>query len=394
MFDEHKTHGDEPIPNVSVASPIRIDSKIKTFSVVKPGSAPTVPRYGSSSAEADRRLVLTTVPNPLQNSLRWARRPFDPDGHPSRTYRVKAPEGVFTMHVVHIENDTPNTGDPFEVWVSDGAPRGLKALCKSLSMDMRSLDRGWLLAKLESLFSIPGEPFDLTLPNKQVIRCPGAVAAFARILHARCEQLGAFSDANLALTPLLDALMSRKEPKASGVGTMAWMAPISGTSYGDDFELIVKEVVAPGGRVVPQSVWLSGRCFPRSLEGLAVCLSFDLRVNDPQWSVLKLLQLVDMDEPQGDFWTSVPGGDKSKNYPSIVAYIGELLLYQLRVLGIIDGDLKPTTAVGSIIFDEPDIAVTRSDAVAGAVMCPSCHSISMFFTEGCCSCTSCGYSRC
>lgn len=382
---------------------VKIEKRITGYSVTTPGDASkeTTNKLQPHTIEADRRLVLSDVSAPLAQSLRWASRPEDPDGHDSRTYRVHSPESKFTMHVVHAENGSPQTGYPFEVWVSDGAPRGLKALCKSLSMDMRSLDRGWLKTKLESLFETPGEPFDIALPRGVLARVPSAVAAFARILYARCSQLGAFNDEKLVSTPVLDALMSKKEPKNDGVGTVGWMVPIRNTSFGDDFELIIKEVETPDRRIVPQSVWLSGRKFPRSLEGLAISLSFDLRVNDVHWSVLKLHQLLDMDEPQGDFWAPIPGTEKSKCYPSIVAYMATLILYRLKVLGLVDEDRNPVTYTGVVALE--DERAKRAGAANEVVMaqdkpqgmlCSSCHSYSVVRTGGCDVCAQCGHSSC
>jgi len=384
---------------------VKIEKRIKGYSVRQPGEAIShqqqLPKVHSSPTEADRRLVLTAVSTPLANSLRWASRPYDPDGHSSRTYMVKAPEGKFSVHVVHADNGSPETGEPFEVWVGDGAPRGLKALCKSLSMDMRSLDRGWLKTKLESLFGTPGEPFDMTLPGGILVRVPSAVAAFARIVHARCEQLGAFTDNKLSATPVLDALMSRKEPKADGTGTVAWMVPIRNTGFGDDFELVVKEVVTPEGRIVPQSVWLTGRKFPRSLEGLAISLSFDLRVNDVQWSVLKLQQLVDLDEgvKGGDsFWACVPGTEKSASFPSLAAYIATLILYRLKVLGLVDDARKPTAPTGvvslEVVRSQPTQSQTDCVQILGA-LCNDCGAYAVVPTDGSClCCKACGASKC
>ena len=379
-----------------------IAKRITGYSVVRPDDAPknATIQLQPTTTDVDRRLVLTEVSSPLAKSLRWASRPYDPDGHASRTYLVNSPEGKFTMHVVHADNGSPQTGYPFECWVNDGAPRGLKALCKSLSMDMRSLDRGWLKVKLESLFGTPGEPFDITLPGGNLVRVPSAVAAFARILYARCDALGAFTDEKLSDTPVLDALMSKKEPKSDGIGTVGWMVPIRNTGFEDDFELILKEVQTPDGNIHPQSVWLSGRRYPKSLEGLAISLSFDLRVNDVQWSVLKLQQLVDLDEVNGNFWAPVPGTPKSTNYPSIVAYIATLILYRLKVLGLVDEDRNPIHATGVVALDDErrkrattDDAENASSTPKG-LLCDSCGSYAVVKSGGCDVCTNCSASKC
>ena len=402
---EDSSIGEDPdvLPEVKPQQRRRIGQKITGYSVVSRSATPatpattTAPPSPAPGVEADRRLTLEPVVSPLANTLKWASRPHDPDGHPSRTYRVDSPEGRFSIHVVHAENGSPTTGYPFEVWVGDGAPRGLRALCKSLSMDMRSLDRGWLKMKLESLFTAPGEAFDMTLPNGVEIRASSAVSAFARIVHHRCSQLGAFSDEKLASTPVVDALMSRKEPKAEGIGTLSWQVPIS-TPDRDDFEMIVKEVVFEG-RIVPQSIWLSGRSFPKSLEGLAISLSFDLRVNDPQWSVLKLQQLQDMQDLH-PFWAVVPGGGKSASYPSIVAYMAELILYRLRVIGMLDSHNEPTISTNLVLFDTGEQSAIGVHQLAPqhkmqlrGMLCPDCSSYTLTRQSGCDSCV-CGFSRC
>jgi ribonucleoside-diphosphate reductase alpha chain len=70
-------------------------------------------------------------------------------------YRVDHPRGRFALFIGPIENGGKH---PFEVWVNGAEqPRGLGALAKSLSMDMRSNDHGWLKAKLDSLMRAHGD---------------------------------------------------------------------------------------------------------------------------------------------------------------------------------------------------------------------------------------------
>ena len=105
---------------------------------------------------------------------------------------VDHPRGSFALFVGHIEN---GANHPFEVWVNGAEqPRGLGALAKSLSMDLRSNDRGWLKAKLEGLMTAPGDDaFDLAFPpDGEPVRVPSLIAGFARLVHYRCSQLGAF----------------------------------------------------------------------------------------------------------------------------------------------------------------------------------------------------------
>jgi len=104
---------------------------------------------------------------------------------------------------------------PFEVWVNGiEQPRGLNALAINLSYDMYARDRGWLSHKLDALEHCAGEDetFDLPMPPRgEPRRVPSLVAAMAILIRYRCEQLGAF--AGIRETPLLDALMTRAEPR-------------------------------------------------------------------------------------------------------------------------------------------------------------------------------------
>jgi ribonucleoside-diphosphate reductase alpha chain len=55
---------------------------------------------------------------------------------------------------------------PFEVWVNGAEqPRGLGALAKTLSMDMRANDPAWLQLKLDALATVAEErAFDMPFP--------------------------------------------------------------------------------------------------------------------------------------------------------------------------------------------------------------------------------------
>ncbi|MDZ7749383.1 MAG: hypothetical protein U5K43_11695 [Halofilum sp. (in: g-proteobacteria)] len=52
-------------------------------------------------------------------------------------------------------------------------------------------------------------------------------------------------------TPVLDALMSPKEPKTGASGTMSWTVDVLNPSTGDDFVLGLKELSLPGRRAPP-----------------------------------------------------------------------------------------------------------------------------------------------
>ena len=81
------------------------------------------------------------------------------------------------------------------------------------------------------------------------------VAAFARIVRWRIEQLGVL-DRSSDVSPVFDALFAKKEPKTGTDGTMSWIADVYNANAGDDFVLMLKELVLPGGQRRPYSMWL------------------------------------------------------------------------------------------------------------------------------------------
>src|SRR5258707_715525 len=110
--------------------------------------------------DVNRRIRIKTVPQPVLASLRWPGRPDLGAGNPAWTYMIEAPHAQFAVFVGHIENGRKHA---FEVWVNGSEqPRGLGALAKTLSMDIRANDPGWLKLKLETLAKTAGdESFDM-----------------------------------------------------------------------------------------------------------------------------------------------------------------------------------------------------------------------------------------
>lgn len=376
---------------------IAISKKIKGFSVRKPGDTPTPPAGspdGGFTNDADRRLAITGVPTPTLASLRWERRPETPHGNPGVTYMVNAPTGRFAVFVGHIENGSPQSGYPFECWVNGEPPRGLAALAKSISMDMRSRDRGYLRKKLMSLAKTRGEGFDGVMPDGTPVHFGSAVAAFARLVLYRCEQLGAFEQYD-GQTPVLDALMSTKEPKTSPDGTLSWTVDVYNPTTGDDFLLVLKEATLPDGQRRPFSVWLSGD-YPRSLDGLCKALSLDMRVIEPAWVGRKLAQLLDYCEARGDFMAQVPGSEKRAEYPSTVAYIARLILHRFDQLGLLtpSGDPVKDSGVVQLTLIKSEPPPPASDDKKVGSLCGTCGAYAVVMMDGCPSCVSCGTSKC
>src|SRR5690606_32968892 len=204
-------------------------------------------------SDANRRLSIQSLPAPVLASLRWPGRPDMPDGNMAWTYMLNSPQGEFALFVGHIERDAEGnfTNDakgvdsfPFEVWVNGAnQPRGLGAVAKTLSMDMRANDRGWLALKLDILARTIGEKsFEMAFPPYGEKRMfPGAVSAFAQVVRYRCEHLGALDNDGTA-TPVLDSLFSQQEPKTGTDGTLSWTVDITNPSTGEDFVLGLKEI--------------------------------------------------------------------------------------------------------------------------------------------------------
>ena len=166
---------------------------------------------------------------PVLSSLRWPGRPTLPDGNEAWTYLLESPQGQFALFVGHTRDDKERA-IPFEVWVNGAdQPRGLGAVAKTLSMDMRANDRAWLKLKLDALATVAEErAFDMPFPPTGEKRLfPGVVAATAAVIRWRCEQLGVWRErAQAAATPVLDAMFSREEPLTGPSGTLAWAVDI------------------------------------------------------------------------------------------------------------------------------------------------------------------------
>ena len=337
-------------------------------------------------SEPDRRIRISDAPRVALAALRWPHRPKLTDGSPSWTYMVEAPERRFAVFVGHVENGARH---PFEVWVNgEQTPRGLAALAKNLSMDMRAQDRAWLQLKLDSLAKTPGAPFTLPMPpDGRPVPVHGAVSAFAKVVEYRCRALGVF-DGEEGETPLVDAMFSRKEPKSGVDGTLSWTVDILNPTTGDDFAMFVKECVLPDGSKRPFSVWLSG-AYPLEFNGLTRSLSLDMRVIDPAWIGKKLRGLKDLPEAQGDFFARVPGSEKQAVQPSTVAYVARLLIHRYEMLGVLDAAGYPIGGSARLWRDAP--APGSAPVPVAGRTCPECGHPTLIRRDGCDFCTACGH---
>ena len=333
----------------------------------------------------NKRLSIGSLPAPVLASLRWPGRPRLVDGNTAWTYLLETPHGEFALFVGQTESSHAKPV-PFEIWVNGTEqPRGLGAVAKTLSMDMRANDKAFLKLKLDVLARTVGEEaFEMPFPplgEKKLM--PGSVAAMAQVIRYRCEQLGALE--GVGTTPVLDAMFSRDEPKTGTDGTLSWTVDITNPAANEEFVLGLKEITLPDGVTRPYSVWLSGN-YPRALDGLTKLLSLDMRVLDPAWIGMKLRKLTNYAEPLGDFMARVPGSQKQQNWPSTVAYIARLIMHRYAMLGILDEHGYPTREMG--ILETPrekgEVKLTQGS------LCGECGNMTVIRKDGCDFCTACG----
>jgi ribonucleoside-diphosphate reductase alpha chain len=335
--------------------------------------------------EQDKRLILTEVAmSPPLASLRWPSRPGLPAGATGWiSETIRTPQGDFAVAV----SDQGNV--PFEVWVLGGQPpRGLDAIAKTLSTDMRANDRGWLRKKLSMLSRAYGDAFEMPMPpNGDLVQVPSATAALAKLVEWRYNQLGALDSKAHDPSPVLNALFATHEPKTNADGTLAWVADVCNPATEDDFVLMLKELQMPDSSRRPYSMWLTGS-HPRALDGLCKLLSLDMRVIDPAWIGMKLRKLLNYAEPRGDFLARVPGSEKQASYPSTVAYIAQLVIHRYAMLGILTEEGLPVKSMG-VVAAEPLHTARPVPTMAGK-LCRECGNSTVIKKDGCEFCTSCG----
>ncbi len=374
---------------------------LKGLSTYRPnavlGAVLSVPAAPEAKAEesrdevdADRRMVIRDIPEPVLGSLRWPGRPKLPRGNEAWTYMIEETNGSsFAVFVGHVSNGRPHA---FEVWVNGAEqPRGLGAVAKTLSMDMRAQDHAFLALKLDALTKVQDDRDIVMEFGDKPIRVTSASAAMAHAISFRLEQLG-IAEIEGEPTPLMDALMSKKEPKAGTAGTLSWTVDVQNPATGDDFVLFLKEAELPDGSRRPYSMWLAGN-YPHELDGLCKLLSVDMRVVDPAWIGMKLKKLLSYQEPMGNFFARIPGAEKSMNYGSTVAYIATLVLHRYQMLGVLDEEGQPMDTMGVMVHEAGDpehvVRPTHTGLHHGPA-CPECgaHTAKV---DGCVRCPECGW---
>lgn len=346
---------------------------------------------------ANQRLALERLPSPVLSSLRWPSRPELPGGNPAWTFMVNHPFGNFALFVGELAPEEGGAPKPFEVWVNGtDQPRGLGALAKTLSMDLRTNDPAWLQLKLDALATVAEEhSFEMPFPPHGEKRLfPGVVAATAAVIRWRCDQLRALGKESTLPTPVMDAMFSQGEPQTGPSGTLAWSVDVDNPATGEALTVTLKEVnlEAHDGSVVtrPCAVGFSGN-YPRAMDGLARLLSLDMRVIDPAWIGMKLRKLLNYAEPLGHFMAFVPGlpnaERRQQTWPSTVAYIARLIIHRYAMLGVLDEQGFPLRDMG--VLDAPKDQ-SQPTTMAGKV-CPECGNPTVIHKDGCDFCTACGY---
>jgi ribonucleoside-diphosphate reductase alpha chain len=354
-------------------------------------AAPAAEPQDFDTADPDRRIRLDRTHQPPLSSLRWPGRPELTNGNPCWTYVVRHPLGDFAVFIGHIVD---GKSYPFEVWINGAEqPRGLGAIAKTLSMDMRTDDRAWLDMKLSALQKASGDDgFEMAMPpDGRKVRVPSLVSGFAKLIRYRCNELGAFADDGRGKTPVVDALMGPKEPKAGPDGTLSWTVDVMNHATGDDFVLFLKELVMPNGQRRPYSMWLSGE-YPRVMDGLCKALSLDMRVYDPAWIGMKLRKLLNYGEPNGSFIARTPGSAKSQTYPSTIAYLAQLMIHRYAMLGIVTEQGYPVEHAGILAVPPAEQAQSAELRPLPGKKCPECGNKALIRKDGCDFCTDCGYT--
>ena len=367
-------------------------------SVLKVEAAPqaTPP---AAPLHANERFALERLPQAVLASLRWPGRPELPAGNTAWSYMIRHPHGQFALFVGELPADGERAGPlPFEVWFNGAEqPRGLGALAKTLSMDLRARDAAWVRLKLDAMATVQEErAFEMPFPpHGEMRQFPGVVAATAAVIRWRCEQLGLWVGQEQAPTPVIDAMFSREEPHTGPSGTLAWAVDVRNPSTDEAFTATLKEVLLPGpdgtAHTRPCALGFSGN-YPRALDGLARVLSLDMRVIDPAWIGMKLRKLLSYAEPLGHFMDFVPGlaahERRQQTWPSTVAYLARLVIHRYAMLGVLDEDGYPLREMGVLVAARED--APRRGPMAGS-RCPECGNATLIHKDGCLFCTACGH---
>jgi len=385
------------LKGITTYRPSGVRGAVLTTADAKPAEKPAEAEAPKSAAapmmEAENlRVALSETVQPALASLRWPNRPELPQG---ASGWVSGDIKELDRSFVAVVSDEQS--HPFEVWVTGAKPpRGLSSLAKMLSIDMHTADSVWAQRKLAILRRTSGVELRMADPETgEVSLFPSAVSALSRMVQYRYAALGHKPDEAQA-SPMLDALIAKREPKTTTAGSLAWVVDVSNPVTGDDFVLMLKELRMPDGSVRPYSVWAAGN-YPRAFDGLFKVLSLDMRIIDLAWVGMKLRKLASYAEAGGDFMARVPGSPKMETYPSTEAYIAALIIGRYHSLGLMDENGYPVVEMG-VVCEKAEASAPAAQEqghehhshLAGE-QCPECHAFALTKRDGCKFCDACGY---
>jgi len=275
------------------------------------------------------------VQTPVMGALRWPGRPEFKEGNAAWSYMVEGTSSQYAVTIGHVDQV------PFEVWVlGNEQSRGLGAVAKTLSADMRVFDSKWLNLKIDALTKIVGgNQINQPILKGERLVASSNSAALGKIIQFWMDHE---ESARHEGTPLIDTLL----PPVRSSETIAYAAPVLKPESGDDFILFMPEVETDDGQQMPTGVYLAGR-YPPDLDGLTALLSLDMRVSDVAWIGMKLRKLLNFMEPMGDFQARNPETGELTRYPSIIAYMACIMLRRYAVLGLLHPNGSP------VISEEP-----------------------------------------
>lgn len=297
----------------------------------------------------------------LSHHLSSPHRPKFSGGNPSWSYMVESATGEdFSVSIGYY----PTENTIFECWVLGNYPKGLDAVARTISIDIRTQDIKWIDYKLNALAKIQSSgAYKTQVDENTVLSATDPSSMLAKIIRHVLETCTHPTLDNSLVTQLV----SKREPRIPPEGTLSWSVRVDNPQTHDNFNVFVQEGLLQD-KVLPFSVYITGDNVPDAVKGLSRSLSIDMRIGDPTWVTTKLQKLSNHCEAGSDFFATIPGEEKSKSYGSTIAYLSTLLLYRYSQLGVESKEIKK----------------------ASLRPCPECgHNLS--FVDGCKKCLECGY---
>lgn len=378
---------------------VKLTSKIKSFSVLKPSDPAVSPSPAPVKAPepSDRRLVLAPVEGVVEGSLRFPSRPKSLNGFQawSSDFIVVNDREKFALSISHYVNGITH---PFEVFaMGQEQPASASLLCQMLSKVLSTNEKPFIKHYLSSLKRARGEAFPLTLPyTGKTVTANSLGSAIALVVEAHAKQIGYFLDEEQdAESPMLKAMTSPTEQKSRGQGGLASYDDVFNSSTGDDFPIFIKEAwLESEGRTVPISVWFGTEKAPAESDAILKILSLAMRHRDPKWPSLFLRTLRKHVEFGKEYGFASVGDRKPVYYGSTWAYVADIIINRYVQLGILNENGYPLQQRSLFIVEEPVVFTKQDDTAPKGLPCPSCSSTQTSMAGGCLSCLQCGWSRC